>query len=63
MKMSNSNLFSNSNDSGDIVYTRLTEKSQNILNNLLNYTEKENPINDLSFKWYKYFSFFNKKTN
>jgi hypothetical protein len=61
--MSNSNLFSNSNDSGDIVYTRLTEKSQNILNNLLNYTEKENPINDLSFKWYKYFSFFNKKTN
>lgn len=43
--------ISNSPDHGVLAYSKLTEKSQNILNNLLNYTEKENPINDLSFKW------------
>jgi hypothetical protein len=51
MKITNS--LSNSTD--ELAYSKLTEKSQNILNNLLNYTEKENPINDLSYKWYLYF--------
>ncbi len=30
---------------------KVNEKSEYILNNLLNYFEKENPINDLSYKW------------
>ncbi len=35
-------------------YTKIkvNEKSEYILNNLLNYFEKENPNNDLSYNWY-----------
>lgn len=31
---------------------KVTEKSESVLNNLLNYFEKENPNNDLSYNWY-----------
>ena len=43
----------NSNKPDALANSKLSEKSQNILNNLLNYCEKENPENDLSQKWYK----------
>ena len=41
----------NSNSPDELAYSKLTEKSQNILNILLTYCEKENPENDLSYKW------------
>lgn len=44
-------------------YTKIkvNEKSEYILNNLLNYFEKENPNNDLSYKWYFTLNLYQKK--
>ena len=53
----------NSNSTDELAYSKLTEKSQNILNILLNYCEKENPENDLSYKWYNIFIIFIKFFN
>lgn len=40
------------NTQEEITKIKVNEKSEYILNNLLNYFEKENPNNDLSYNWY-----------
>lgn len=40
------------NSPENLPYSKLSEKYQNILNSILNFYEKENPQNDLSYKWY-----------
>lgn len=39
------------NNQDDESKIKLDEKTENILNNLLNYFEKENPLSDLSYHW------------
>lgn len=39
------------NSKSDLPFPNISENYQEILNNLLDYCEKENPQNDLSFKW------------
>lgn len=39
------------NSSDEITKMKIDEKFENILKELLNYNEKENPFSDLSFKW------------
>lgn len=41
----------NSSDDLTNSNSKISENYQDILNSLLNYCEKENPENDLSFKW------------
>ena len=40
------------NSPDELANSKLSEKYQKILNSLLNFCEKENPENDLSYQWY-----------
>ena len=39
------------NSSEELKFSNLTENYQKILKSLLDYREKENPTNDISYKW------------